>query len=72
MCIKPQAERMYSINNGMQIHQLPDVQQNRTSIKKSDSYSSLDAPVKSNIGETHTEHGLLKGRDTVTPTKTLQ
>jgi len=27
---------------------------------------------KSNIGEVHTENGLLKGRDTVTPTKILQ
>jgi len=35
MCMKPQAERMYSISNGIQIHQLPDVQQNRTGIKKS-------------------------------------
>jgi hypothetical protein len=27
LCRKPQAERMYSISNGMQMHQMPDVQQ---------------------------------------------
>jgi len=34
-----------------------------------DSYPSLDASVKSNIGEVQTKHRLLKWRDTVTPTQ---